>query len=375
MWIDYYIHANTIAQFGSAIAAGQGAIDLAGQPIHFYHYGGFMLAAVIEAVTDLPSLGLASAILLPFGLLIGALGTYALATSLAGPIAGAIAIAFVALLPDASHYGMANGFFGFHWLLFTAPGSGYAIGVAAVALALTKIWLDERDRRALVLAAVLVAAVFQLRAIFLPVLLPAFVMLLVCDTALVRRHARLVTWLVFLATAMTVALLFAVPKLNSFWLDHSVVTRFFDLTHHRGGNPNPYSDWYAGYVANLNKNTAISLGVVLLVPVVLGLFSVLYPATLVIWIRRAGWNVIDFFPLLLLLTYFAVVVFAPAAPNGSYNEFQHRPVVMVYQLVAIWTAAYLCRLLPSTIVSRSMAAACAASCCSSVDPDRMADGL
>lgn len=342
VWVDYYIHGATIAQFGSSLAVG-GSIEVAGQPLPLYHYGPFMIAAAIGGVTDVPGLGLAGAVLLPVGLLVAALGSYALAATLAGPLAGALAVAFLALLPDASFYGLGNGFFGFHWLLFTAPGSGYALGAAAVALILANEWLRDRNLYAAALAIVLIAAVFQLRILFLPVLLPAFTIMLACETAFVRRHMRMLMWLAFGAGALTLALLLAAPVVRNFWLEHSVVTRFLELVH-QGNQPTAYDGLYAGLVASVGKTAAIPVGIALLLPLLLGGFVLLYPAALIAWIRRAGWQTFDLFPPLLLLTYIAVVLLAPMAPNGSDSEFQHRPFVLVYQVVAIWSAAYLCRI-------------------------------
>jgi len=356
VWIDYYIHGATIAQFGSSLAAGRGAIDLVGQPLVIYHYGGFMIAAAIGGFTDLPGLGLACAVLLPVGLLLAALGSYALAATLAGPLAGVIAIAFLALLPDASFYGLGNGFFGFHWLLFTAPGSGYALGAAAVALVSANEWLRNRNRRALALAVALVAAVFQLRAIFLPILLPAFTMMLACETAIVRRHARVFVWLAFGAGALVLVLLPTVSPLRHFWFEHSAVERFLEIVHQRS-EPTAYGGLYARHIAGVGKATTVALGTVLLLPVALGGFVVLYPIALIAWIRRAQWQSIDLFPPLLLATFLAVVVLAPMAPNWHIDEYQHRPFVLVYQIIAIWTAVYLCRLVFDQSVAANYARA------------------
>jgi hypothetical protein len=342
-WIDYYIHGAVIAEFGSELAAGHGAIDLAGQPLPLAHYGGYMIAAATAALTDLPGLGLAAAVLLPLGLLLAVLGSYALAVTLGGPPAGVLAIAFLALLPDASFYGLANGLFGFHWLLFTSPGSGYGLAAAAVALMLACHWLRDRSKYALALAALLVASEFQLRAQFLVILAPAFVAILLCDTAVVRRNARLLLWLIVGAAVVTAILLLAVPPLRFFWLDHSAIVRFLAFAHEKSA-PTAYDGLNAHMIASLGGSAALALGTPLLLPAMLGVFVVLYPAVLAAWVRRAGWQISDLVPLLLLAVYLAVIVLAPVATNTGGMELQHRPFVLLYQVIAIWTAAYLCRL-------------------------------
>ena len=357
LWIDYYIHGATIAQFSSSLAVDRGAIDLVAQSLPLYHYAGFMIAAVVGGIADLPGLGLAGAVLLPVGLLVAALGSYALAATLAGPLAGVIAIAFLALLPDASFYGLANGIFGFYWLLFTAPGSGYALGAAAVALVLANEWLNNRNRRALALAVVLVAAIFQLRALFLPMLLLAFTAMLACETTLVRRHPRAFIWLAFGGSGLALALLLAVPPLRYFWLEHSAVVRFLEFVHDQANAPTAYDGLYARHIASVGRGAAMAFGTALLLPAMLGGLVLLYPVALAAWIKRAGWQVIDLFPLLLLVAFVAVVVLAPSAPNGDATEYQHRPFVLVYQVVAIWTAVYLCRLAFDKTVTENSARA------------------
>ncbi|BCF98095.1 hypothetical protein PPGU19_026640 [Paraburkholderia sp. PGU19] len=123
-WLDLYLHGTVIASFGDPLALTRGDIFLADARRPFYHYGPFMLPAALLPSTGLPGLGLATAVLLPFGLLIAALGTYAFAAELAGEGAALVAVLAIAILPDASHYGMYNGFYGFHWLLVTAPVPG-----------------------------------------------------------------------------------------------------------------------------------------------------------------------------------------------------------------------------------------------------------
>jgi hypothetical protein len=344
LWSDYYIHAATIAQFSSVFAVGRGAIELAGQPLPLYHYVGYMVAAAVGGITDLPSLILASSVLLPAGLLVAALGSYALAVDFAGPLAGVIAIAFLALLPDSSFYGLANGFFGFHWLLFTAPGSGYALGATAVALLMANEWLRHGNRYALAYALSLVAAVFGLRAHFIPLLVPAFTMMLACEIAFVRGHARLLLWVALGGCVLVLTLLLAVPPVRFFWLEHSAVLTFLEFSHSAQA-PTAYDGLYLRHIASVGHSLALAFGTILLFPAILGGFVLLYPMALVAWVRRTEWQISDLFPLLLLVCFVTVVVFAPVAPNGDPTEFQHRPFVLIYQIIAIWTAVYLCRLL------------------------------
>ena len=161
VWTDYYIHGTIIAQFGDALAVHRGSLDLADQPWVFYHYSSYIIAAALAGVVQFPGLGLSTAIQLPVGLLLAAIGSYALATTLGDRRAGVTAIAAFMLLPDPSTYGFANGYFGFFWMMFTGPGAGYALGSAAVALVCAVEWFRTRNWRPLALALAIAGAMFE----------------------------------------------------------------------------------------------------------------------------------------------------------------------------------------------------------------------
>jgi hypothetical protein len=347
-WSDFYIHGTVIAEFGSPLAVGRGALELADQPLPLYHYGGYMLAAAISRLVNLPGLGLATSILLPLGLLLAAIGSYALATALADRRAAVIAIGFLMLLPDPSFYGMANGFLAFHWNLFTHPGAGYALGAAAVALVFLGLWLEQRDWRALGLALALAAATFQLRAHVFLWLLPAVFATLALSTAFAQRHRRVIVAAGLAGIGLVVVLLLTVTPWRDLWLGRTWIREVMDLIHH-AQEPTGYPGLYERLVHTVGIGPAVILGTVLIVPGVLGVFTILYPLLFVMVGRKAPLRPLDQFPLLLLLLVLLFILFAWGAPATQF-EFKHRAVVLLYQMFAIWTAAYLSRVL---FVSRS----------------------
>ncbi|MGB9365896.1 MAG: hypothetical protein WCE79_07775 [Xanthobacteraceae bacterium] len=359
-WSDYYIHGAVIAQFGSPLAVGRGTLELADQPLPFYHYGSYMLAAAIGRLVDLPGLGLANSVLLPLGLLLAAIGSYALATALADRRAAVIAAGFLMVLPDPSFYGLANGFLAFHWNLFTHPGAGYALGAAAVSLVCLAPWFERRDWRALGLGLALAAATFQLRAHVFLWLMPAIVATLALSTAFARRHRRAIAAAGIAGIALVLVLALTITPLRDLWLGRTWVREVMDLIH-RAQEPTGYPGLYDSLVGSLGIGPAAILGTLLIVPGVLGVFTVLYPLLLVLVVRQARRAMaarqappqpmdlfplrlgpLDLFPLLLLLLLLLFVLFAWGAPTTLF-EIKHRAVVLLYQVFAIWTAAYLSR--------------------------------
>lgn len=64
-----------------------------------------------------------------------------LATELVGRAAAILAVSLLALAPDPSTLLTRSGLFDMTWLVFTAPGSGYAIGLALLATGMLRAWL------------------------------------------------------------------------------------------------------------------------------------------------------------------------------------------------------------------------------------------
>ena len=111
IWSDYFIHGTQIAQFSSPLAVANSSFLLVNQPIVFYHYAAYMLPAAVASVLDLPPLGLAASALLPYGIFLASLGSYAFARAVTGETMALLAPLALLLVPDASKYGFRNGFF------------------------------------------------------------------------------------------------------------------------------------------------------------------------------------------------------------------------------------------------------------------------
>lgn len=345
-WIDYYIHGEETAQFGDPKAVGRGAILLADYPHRFYHYGMYVLPAALMGVVKASGLAVATSVVLPVGLFVGALGAYALAAELGGRVAGAIALAALTLLPDASHYGLANGLFGFHWSMFTSPGAGYGLAASALALIMVSRWIRSGRLAPLLLAAASTAALTQLRVHFFIWLAPALIATMTLHTRWARHHARsLALWAgAFLVLGLGLA---AVPAVTHLWLKHSAVAAYLNFVH-TGNEPTGYTGFYQSLLEHLPSTLVLFLGTLLVVPAILGLFVLAYPLALAAAVRRTGWNSLDWFPLTVFVMMAVVTLLAPPAPWGSVTEYQHRPFVLMYAVVVIWTAANVSRALPAS---------------------------
>jgi hypothetical protein len=98
-----------------------------------------------------------------------------------------------------------------------------------------------------------------------------------------------------------------------------------------------YAGWYEFLLQHYGAGIALPLGVLLVFPAFLGIFLLLYP--LALWRRRR--SAFDALPLLLIAGYAALMALAPIPANGDPTELTHRPFVLVYAVVAVWTVAVL----------------------------------
>ena len=342
MWSDYSIHGTEIAQFGDPHVGSLSSFLLSGQPLVVYHYASYMIPAAAASVVDLPPWGMAASLLLPFGILLAALGAHALARALATPGLALLAPIALLLVPDPSTFGLKNGFFGFHWLLFTAPGSGYGLAAAFTALALMAIWRADRRPACFWLGVVVTMAIFGFRAQIFVLLVPALAMTLFCESAFARRHARGLVIAALVALSAVAVCFAAVRPAREAWLRFSAFQPFLAVAH-TGMSPTAYDGVYLTLEQRQGPAVASAIGFLALIPLVLGVLTIVLPAAMAIAIRRTGWQRLDGLPIWCLLAWLGMVLVAPADGRGGQTEYQHRPFVLVYATGLVWTLLFLDR--------------------------------
>jgi len=323
VWIDYMIHGGVISGFGDALAVGRQSVDLADFPRPFYHYASYLLPAVFAAPLDLAGLPLATSVWLPLGFFTMCAGAYALGHSLGGAASGVGAVAVLTLVPEAGDYGLRNAFFGFDWHVLTHPGAAYALGIALVSFAFLKRWWEERRPRLLAASVALAAGLLLFRAQIFLLALPCVLATAAIATAEFRRRRLLY---VGAALALLVVLYLIVDGQRA-------LRPFLATVHDQPAIA--YAGWYDSLLQRYGARVALPLGVLLVFPVFLGVFTLLYPIAL--WLRHR--SAFDAVPLLLIAGYAALMVLAPIPAHGDATELTQRPFVLVYAVVAIWTVA------------------------------------
>lgn len=341
IWSDYFLHGVTIASLGSPFASGVD-LELAGVGIGFYHYAPYIIPAAFQTVSGTTGLALATSLLLPLGLLIATLGSYAFAVQLGGRLSGLLAITAIICLPAYS-VAIQSGWFDFYWLLFASPGTGYALGVSAVVCASTLAYVTQGDRRVLWFTMLLLFSLILIRVHFFMLLAPAIVALLFLHRY--RANIRLLLGVVVAAVLIGMLTLHYSTYLHSLWMTYSHPREYLNIALEwslYNEQPIKFMDYHL---------LTMPLQLLAVMAAILGIYLVLYPLSLWFSVRRFLFHATDALPPLLLLSFLGLMLFAPTASNGDFTEYKHRHFSLMYTIIAIYTTTYACALVSTYLDS------------------------
>ena len=322
-WTDQFIHGAAISQFGDPRAAGRQAIELADTPMPIYHYMSYMLPAAFAWPLDLPGLPLATSLWAPVGFFTLCASVYTLGAALAGTPGGFAALAALTLLPDPGTYGLHNRAFGYYWYVLAVPGASYGVGVVLLSLAFLHRWAQARGARALRRRR-RPAGRFRIHPRPPLPARPAGV-------AGERRSA----------CALERAAQARADGGGGRGL-RAVRGRLLPARIRRPCMRSPSSS-RSRTISTIRSPTSRRrrwwAALLLIFPAALGAFVILYPLSVLLLHRARGLRAIDLVPLAFLFWYLLLMLSAPVPSHGDATELTQRPFVLVYAVIAIWTAA------------------------------------
>lgn len=332
-WIDAYYHGAQIAQFADVKSVGQGDIFLSGVSPFLYHRAMYVLPAAIAQAVHLSGLAASTALLLPLGFLLLGAAIYCLGVQFGGRMAGVLAVIFLLILPDNSWLGLQNGFLGFRYIIQVAPGTSYGLTACLISLLFFVVWLQKKSMSAIVVSLFFAVSVYFFRAHFFVLYFPVFAASLLFVICYEKKYFWQIMGLVFLCTFILMYV---------FAAKNSVVIPFLKLVHLERG-ATVYTDFYQHIIEWHLPVLTIFTGIILLLGGILGIWTVLYPLLLWMKVRERGWEKIDYIPLILLVCYLHLVLFAPAMYQ-TFDELQQRPTGLLYAVLIIFSMAYVTRL-------------------------------
>lgn len=338
-WVDGFYHAVHVRLFGAS--HGAGTIEdfrMAEVPARLYHYGVYLLPAVIKAASGLHSYAAFAGILVPVGVLFTGLGAYALFASLWGRLAGLTACAALLLLPDGAQQGMDNAFLSYHWLTQISPSATHGLALLAVAWAFV---LQGCVRGSpLQLAAgwltLGVLAVYKLHFV-----IASAHLLLLLPPLFFRGRLRVrgrVIWMGSAAALYCLAMIAGgtVPGVPPLRLDGSSAAEILRLVQ-TFAEPGTVKEFFIRRMgAELPWTSNLLFGIPYVLFGSLGVFALLL-AVLFIRMRARVPLLHRLFPLLVIVN-FLVMFFGLALDfsRSTPDELSHRPIMIVYFVVVTW---------------------------------------
>lgn len=331
IWSDYLLHGITISSFGSPFSNGLN-MELAGTSQIFYHYAPFMIPAAFQSLSGMSGFALSTSLLLPLGLLIAAFGVYVLAEELGGRFAGFITLAIIICIPAYSTF-IQSGWFDFYWLLFIAPGSGFAIGVSALVCATTILYLNKRDARVLWFSLLLLCTLPIIRVQMFMLLAPTIVAVILFQFW--REKTKLIFGILISSLITGFLLLHFSESLHHLWIKYSKPHDYLNIA-------TSMSSFYgqAVIIPNYLLDLTMPIQIIVILISILGIYFVLYPLMFWLSLRQRRFKESDTIPLFLTFTFIILMVFAPVAGNNDLTEYKHRHFLLVYVLIAIYSITY-----------------------------------
>lgn len=344
-WSDYFIHAGEIAQFADFNALRGTSIFAAGAGLPVYHYASYMLPAALTGLTNVLALSSITAYWTPFGFLLLGLGVIVLGGAMAAESGGVLALIAVILIPSASHYWIADPFFDFPWLLQISSSGCYALASASLSLVSLIFYMRERRGSSVLSTAFFTLATGLFRVhIFMPLVIMNAAMIFVSQGNSRMRHRLMLLVVASVSVFLFLLGLERIPRAPHFFTGpHHPVAELLTML---SMQPSPSANLFP-YLANqLSHGTgpyhAISMIAILasgLCILCLAAFGAWLPLYLVLLVTTRRHEAVTFIPLAGLFAYLSIVVFFPGSTSEPL-EFAHRPFVLPYFLLAIWTSTF-----------------------------------
>jgi hypothetical protein len=333
-WVDIIVHAGTIAQFAVDNSIGRGMVLMADAPRPLYHVASYVPAATIARVFDIPSLDAAVLIWIPFGILTMAAGIVALG----GWRLAALALAVIALIPAPEKLTLGNGLLGFSWLLETAPGIPYSLGISCGVIAALVYWIRTPRLGLLVTALALVAACFLIRVNTFVWLAPAVVLGVVWEVPGLSKRSRAIMLAAGLACLCIFLIVISWPNLRA---DPATFIFSYVESVHLENHPTNYDDLYPWLTATFGRPGAAIIGVGLILIGTLGPWLPIFMLFALPLVIKGKLQSYDMIPFIFLTVASILMLLAFLPKNEDISEFRHRAGPILVVVISVWSLRFI----------------------------------
>ncbi|UZF94451.1 hypothetical protein [Bosea sp. NBC_00550] len=333
-WSDGLLHAASLAQFSAPAEVGRGMVYMADMPRAIYHYVSYLPAALLPAIAGVSPIDATMLSWLPFGIFIMACGVAALGLVLEGPFLAAAALMAIAAVPDTGRFGFGNGLFCFDWLLETAPGTAYSLGVACAALAVLVRWMRDQRPASLLLALTLTASCALVRLNTFVWLAPTVALGAVVGW---RHFAMRSKQGMTLLGLLGLVLLLAALSSQALRTDAGGFLFSYIEFAHRDQGPANLQGFVPSLQPHIGRWGAGLVGVGFALMETAGWWLPLFVVLSLVIRRQGRLEAVDSLPWILLAVAALMMLLAPTPPDGDFSEFRHRAGPLLVVILAIWT--------------------------------------
>lgn len=342
-WVDGFYHAVHVRMFGAS--HGAATIEdfrMAGVPARPYHYGMYLLPAVVKAAASgLHSYAIFAGVLAPVGVLFTGFAAYAFFASIWGTWSGVAAVAALFLLPDGAQVGMRNTFMSYHWLTQISPSATYGLALLAVAWLFVLRGCTEGSLTKLIVgwAVAALVALYKLHYVIASALLLLLIPALFFRAPWSLRKRAIWAVCACAIYALCISVAQKVPGVPVIRFDGSSASEILHvvLSFAKGAPFREYLVAHVGQRFSFFSNLFFGIPYVLFAS--LGLFVPLLGVLVVCLWRRAP-RLYVLFPLVLVVNFLAMFFgLALDMTSSTPDELSHRPIIIVYFFVASWVGA------------------------------------
>ncbi|ADY66002.1 hypothetical protein [Agrobacterium tumefaciens] len=336
-WIDIIVHAATIAQFSAENMMGRGMALMADISRPLYHTASYMPAAMIGRVLLVPPLDVAVLIWIPMGVLTMATGIVALGLALKSARLAMLALAVIALVPNPEQFPLKNPLLGFSWLLETAPGTPYALGISCAAIATLVYWIRHPRPALLAIIAFLTASCFLIRINVFILLAPVIALGFIAGLSKLTVLKRSV---LIAAGVAGLCGFFIIISWKHFQADPAKFLFAYVEMVHLSQTPTAYEGFYSWLLGLLGRSFAAPVGIGLLLFGILGPWLPIFAISTFALLGKRKLQAEDTIPFILLTVAIVAITLAPIPQNGDISEFRHRGGPILVVIISIWSLRF-----------------------------------
>ncbi len=343
-WIDVCLTARQISLFmNSSGASSLSSIYMWGYHLPIYHYGSYMIPALLGSLSGVSSFSLTTATLAPLGFIWTGLAAYITGKIIFGRHAGLVAVIGLLLMPDASYIGLGNRWSGYFFFQQVGMGGGYAVSALAVAWAYVIEAIRKNSIRFLIisLSFCAISAVFKV-TITVVYIIPLLIFMAVYFRSVDWKIRGGALFCAGIAYCLTLQFIREIP--NAPTLQFSTKGAYLNLSTLIGFFKPDRAQW----LMNLLKMSSsyywqLLFGIPLILLATYGVWIFVLPFVLG-YISRLHYSpCIVVMPLLIILSH--LVIALCLAPNSSvvndYYEVIHKTFVWPYFLITVCCSSIL----------------------------------